>query len=160
MEYFFNFEKMAYVKGKRPDGCILCLIRDGSEEVVDLSVYADDLFCVTVNLYPYNPGHLMIFPKRHLLDIREYNEVEERRLAELTRLFLDVLEETHSPSGFNVGYNMGFSAGASIGHIHLHMIPRYPRETGISDLIGGRRVLIEAPHTSRDRIREALAHRA
>lgn len=159
MEYFFNFEKMAYVKGKRPDGCILCLIRDGSDEVVDLSVYADDLFCVTVNLYPYNPGHLMIFPRRHLLDIREYAEAEERRLAELTRQFLDVLEETHSPSGFNVGYNMGFSAGASIGHIHLHVIPRYPRETGISDLIGGRRVLIEAPYTSRDRIREAVERR-
>lgn len=159
MEYFFNFEKMAYVKGKRPDGCILCLIRDGSEDVVDLSVYSDELFCVTVNLYPYNPGHVMIFPKRHLLDIREYSEAEEQELAKLTKMFLGVLEETHSPSGFNIGYNMGFSAGASIGHIHLHMIPRYPRETGISDLIGGRRVLIESPYTSRDRIRDAVGRR-
>jgi ATP adenylyltransferase len=160
LEYFFNFEKMAYVKGKRPDGCILCLIRDGSDEVVDLTVYSDDLFVATVNLYPYNPGHIMVFPRRHLVDVREYDRREDSRLAELTRVFLDVLETTHSPSGFNVGYNMGFSAGASIGHIHLHIIPRYPRETGISDLVGGRRVLIEHPYDTRDRVRKAVEYRS
>jgi ATP adenylyltransferase len=154
VSYFFNFDKMKYVKGTRPNGCILCLIRDKSPEVVDLTVFADDLFTISVNLYPYNPGHLMIFPRRHLEDIRVYTESEERRMNELTRRCLAILETTHQPSGFNIGYNMGAVAGASIDHLHLHIIPRYPREIGIADLVAGNRVLIEDPRVTRDRIRE------
>lgn len=156
MSYFFNFDKMKYVKGPRPDGCILCMIRDQSPDVVDLTVLSDELFLVSINLYPYNPGHLMIFPRRHLEDVRAYTEQEERRMNELTRTFLSVLEKTHQPSGFNIGYNMGAVAGASIDHLHLHVIPRYPREIGIADLVAGNRVLIEDPRITRDRIREEL----
>ena len=74
-DYFFCFDKMSYVKGNnRPDGCILCFIKDKNPDVVDLSVYTDEDFIVSVNLYPYNPGHLIIFPVRHISDIREYIE--------------------------------------------------------------------------------------
>ena len=156
MSYFYSFDKMEYVRGKRPDGCILCLVRDHSEEVIDLTVWADDLFTVTVNLYPYNPGHVMLFPHRHIGDVREYADHEERALSSLTRLTLDVLDSVYSPSAYNVGYNMGPNAGASIEHIHLHIIPRYPRETGIADLVAGTRVLIEDPRTTRDRLHEAF----
>ncbi|MFP4377553.1 MAG: HIT family protein [Spirochaetales bacterium] len=132
------------------------MIRDQSPDVVDLTVLSDELFLVSINLYPYNPGHLMIFPRRHLEDVRAYTEQEERRMNELTRTFLSVLEKTHQPSGFNIGYNMGAVAGASIDHLHLHIIPRYPREIGIADLVAGNRVLIEDPRITRDRIREEL----
>lgn len=155
MSYFLNFDKMKYVRGHRPSGCILCLIRDKSPEVVDLTVYADELFTVSVNLYPYNPGHIMIFPNRHLVDIRDFTADEDRQLADLTREFLGIIETTHSPSGFNIGYNMGAAAGASIDHIHLHVIPRYPREIGIADLVAGSRVLIEDPRVTRDRLAES-----
>lgn len=157
MSYFLNFDKMEYVQGKRPGGCILCLIRDGSEDVVDLSVFADDLFTVTVNLYPYNPGHLMVFPNRHIVDVREYSDAEEHRLALLTRKCLSTLDRTHHPAGYNLGYNMSPSAGASIDHLHLHVIPRYPREIGIADLVAGKRVLVEDPRVTRDRVSAALA---
>jgi ATP adenylyltransferase len=156
MSYFLNFDKMEYVKGPRPAGCILCLIRDQSPDVVDLTVYNDDLFTISVNLYPYNPGHLMIFPNRHLEDIRDYTADEEARISRLTRVSLRVLDLTHEPSGFNIGYNMGAVAGASIDHVHQHIIPRYPREIGIADLIAGSRVLIEDPRRTRDRIQEAF----
>ncbi len=152
MSYFFNFDKMKYVRGPRPSGCILCLIRDKSSEVVDLTVYSDELFTVSVNLYPYNPGHVMIFPNRHLVDIRELTPAEDQRLSDLTRRFLNVLESTHSPAGFNIGYNMGSSAGASIDHLHLHVIPRYPKEIGIADLVAGKRVLIEDPRVTQSRL--------
>ncbi len=152
MSYFFNFDKMKYVRGPRPSGCILCLIRDKSSEVVDLTVYSDELFTVSVNLYPYNPGHVMIFPNRHLVDVREMTTAEDQRLSELTRRFLNVLESTHSPAGFNIGYNMGSSAGASIDHLHLHVIPRYPKEIGIADLVAGKRVLIEDPRVTQSRL--------
>ncbi|MFP4113171.1 MAG: HIT family protein [Spirochaetota bacterium] len=155
MSYFFNFDKMRYVKGPRPSGCILCLIRDHSEEVVNLTVFRDELFIVSVNLYPYNPGHLMLFPNRHVEDIRELTEEEASRADALTKRFLNVLERTHRPSGFNIGYNMGAAAGASIDHLHLHLIPRYPREIGIADLVAGKRVLIEDPRVTQQRIIEA-----
>ena len=157
MNYFFNFDKMRYVKGDRPDGCILCLIHEHSPDVIDLTVFADDLFTVSVNLYPYNPGHLMVFPHRHIVDVRDYTPEEEARVAALTRRFLGILDTTHQPSAFNLGYNMGPSAGASIDHLHLHIIPRYPREVGIADLVAGSRVLIEDPRVTRDRLAAAAA---
>jgi ATP adenylyltransferase len=155
--YFFNFEKFAYVKGPKPAGCILCLIRDGDQSVADLSVYRDHMFIASVNLYPYNPGHLLLFPTRHVADVRELSPEEELRLGQLTRYFLDLADTLYSPAGYNIGYNMRSAAGASIEHLHLHLIPRYPNELGIADLIAGRRVLVEQPAESARRIRERVA---
>ena len=157
MSYFYNFEKLEYVRGKRPDGCILCLIRDKSEDVVNLTVWSNELFTISVNLYPYNPGHLMLFPNRHIEDIREFTPNEDAELARLTRESLNALDRTHSPGAYNIGYNMGMTAGASIRHLHLHIIPRYPREIGVADLVAGQRLLVEDPRVTQDRLRDALS---
>jgi len=154
MEYLFNFNKMAYLKGKRPQGCILCLIRDGSQDVENLVVYQTELFMVSLNLYPYNPGHLLVFPKRHIVDIRQYTEEEKAELDALVPACLDVLDTFGNPSAYNIGYNMGLSAGASIEHLHLHIIPRYPREIGIVELIGGSRVLVQDPKDTYAKLKE------
>ena len=143
MEYFFNFDKMDYLTGKRPEGCILCLVASRSTDVVQLVVHETELAVVSLNLYPYNPGHLILFPRRHLRDLREMSGAERDEMDRLTRLSLDVLDSTHRPGGYNIGYNMGPVAGASIEHIHLHVIPRYPREIGISELLAGKRVLVQ-----------------
>jgi ATP adenylyltransferase len=156
-EYFFSFGKLSYLKGKKPEGCILCLIRDGSPEVVDLSVYRDELFIVSINLYPYNPGHLLVWPLRHIEDIRQLSAKEEDRLRRLQRYLLDISDRILQPSGYNIGYNMGRTAGASIAHLHLHIIPRYPRELGIADLIAGKRVLVESPEETAERFRGGIA---
>ncbi len=148
---------MGYVKGRKPSACILCLVRDRSEEVEDLSILRDGLFITSVNLYPYNPGHLLVHPVRHIEDVRELTGQEEERLNKLVRYLLDVLDRSYSPQGYNIGYNMGHPAGASIDHLHLHIIPRYPRETGIADLIAGKRVLVEDPRESTRRLREAVS---
>lgn len=159
MEYFFNFNKMAYVKGEnRPEGCILCLLREGSSQVENLLVYRDEFMLVTVNLYPYNPGHLLVFPHRHIEDIRDFSPTEGARMEALTSHFLDLLDKTTGASGYNVGYNMGRTAGGSISHLHRHIIPRYPHETGIADLIAGKRVLVEDPRHTAIRLKEALNH--
>ena len=154
--YFFNFDKMAYVQSRRPDGCVLCGVRDHDAGIVDLTVLSDDLVMVAVNLYPYNPGHLLVFPTRHVEDVRELSRAEENGMADTVRRLLDALDRTHKPQGYNIGYNMGLAAGASIRHLHVHVIPRYPSEIGIADLIGGKRVLVEDPRVTRDRVREAL----
>jgi ATP adenylyltransferase len=155
--YFFSFDKMAYVQGRKPPGCILCLLRDRTPGVTDLSIVRDGLFIASVNLYPYNPGHLLIYPQRHLEDVREFTLEEETRIAELQRYLLDLLDREYSPRGYNIGFNMGAAAGASIDHLHLHIIPRYPRETGVADLIAGKRVLVEDPLRTVERLRERCA---
>lgn len=145
MSYFFNFDKIAYLKEKKPEGCILCLIRDNSDQIVNLKVYENEWFIVSVNLYPYNPGHLILFPKRHLTDIRQFNPEECESHCRTQRISLDILDSVYRPHGYNIGYNMGNAAGASIEHIHLHIIPRYPGEAGIADLIAGQKLLVENP---------------
>ncbi len=155
--YFFNFEKLGYIRGKRSEGCVLCLIRNADPAVVDLTVHRDELFSVAVNLYPYNPGHLLIFPVRHLVDLRQYTAAEQDRLWRLCNHFLGLLDRLHHPKGYNIGYNMGPDAGASIDHLHLHVIPRYPHELGIADLLAGKRVLVEDPRETARRLRELVA---
>ncbi|MBN2874771.1 MAG: HIT domain-containing protein [Spirochaetales bacterium] len=157
MEYFFNFEKLGYLKGNKPDGCILCLVRDGSPDVESLLVYQTALSMVTLNLYPYNPGHLLVFPRRHVCDIRELSPDERGDIDVLSRLCLDVLDRTHGPAAYNIGYNMGLVAGASIDHLHLHIIPRYPREIGITELLAGKRVLVQDPLETQRALKDAFA---
>jgi ATP adenylyltransferase len=157
MGYLFNFDKMAYVRGDRGDACALCAIRDGDASVPDLSVRRTKHCVASVNLYPYNPGHLILFPTRHVLDLRELSEEERRDLDGLRDHCLDALDELYGASGYNIGFNMGFVAGASIDHIHMHIIPRYPREIGIVELVGGGRVLIEDPRKTQERLRELLS---
>jgi ATP adenylyltransferase len=157
MEYFFNFDKLCYLKGEKPEGCILCMVAAESEEVERLVVHESASFIVSLNLYPYNPGHLLLFPRRHILDIRMLTGPERVELDALTDLCLAVLDETMKPSAYNIGYNMGLSAGASIEHLHLHIIPRYPREIGIAELIAGSRVLVQNPRDTRELLSAAFA---
>ncbi|MBN2737304.1 MAG: HIT domain-containing protein [Spirochaetales bacterium] len=158
--YFYSFNKLDYVQGmKKPEGCILCHLRDHHKNVENLCVHEDSHFLVSINLYPYNPAHLIVFPRRHVEDIREYSEEEVSALHSLTSRFLTVLEDLYSPKGFNIGYNQGQVAGASISHLHCHIIPRYPGEIGISDLIGGQRVLVEDPRVTRKKILNHLKNR-
>ncbi|MFA6507056.1 MAG: HIT family protein [Treponemataceae bacterium] len=156
MDYFFNFEKLTYLTGERPSGCILCHIRDGDSSVIDLTVYRKNGFMVCLNLYPYNPGHVIIFPERHVLDIRGFNSSERAELDRTIDLTLNVLDAAMKPAGYNIGCNMGLVAGASIEHIHWHVIPRYPREIGIAELLAGKRVLVDHPLDTQARLKEAF----
>ena len=156
MDYFFNFEKIAYLKDKKPEGCILCRLNNGDPDITDTIVYRSADTAVSLNLYPYNPGHSMIFPLRHVEDIRKLSEAERLSLDKTLDKVLEALDTLYHPSGYNIGFNMGLDAGASIEHIHLHVIPRYPHELGIAELLGGKRVLVEDLNISRSRLKEAL----
>ena len=157
MEYFFNFDKIAYFKEKKPDGCILCGLRDRNPEIIGTIVHQTEDMAVSLNLYPYNSGHSLIFPLRHVKDIRELTETERYSLDMLLNKVLGALDKLYNPSGYNIGFNMGLEAGGSIEHLHLHIIPRYPHEIGIAELLGGKRVLVENPEVSRKRLSDALS---
>jgi ATP adenylyltransferase len=157
MEYFFNFNKLGYLKGKKPHGCILCLIRDGSEEVDRLIVCESEHVIVSLNLYPYNPGHLLLIPRRHITDVRQMTESEKLGMDTMIDRCLDVLDRVYGPAGYNIGYNLGLVAGGSIEHLHLHIIPRYRNEIGIAELLGGKKVLVQNPLETLALLKEAFA---
>lgn len=159
MDYFFSFEKIGYLKGTRPDGCILCLVRDGSEEVERLVVHENPLCLISLNLYPYNPGHLLVFPKRHVTDVRRLAPEEKKAMDMEVDLCLEVLDRVYGPAGYNIGYNQGLAAGGSIEHLHIHIIPRYRNEIGIAELLGGKKVLVQDPRTTLGILQEAFGTR-
>jgi ATP adenylyltransferase len=157
MEYFFSFEKISYLKGKKTDGCILCLIRDFSDSVIRLVVHETPLCIVSLNLYPYNPGHLLVFPKRHVTDIRALDTMERKELNKTVDACLDILDRIYAPEGYNIGYNQGNVAGGSIDHLHMHIIPRYKNELGIAELLGGKKVLVQDPALTLQILKDAFA---
>lgn len=149
--------KLDYAKGKRPPvDCILCAVAQDDPRVDNLVVYRHNGHFITLNLYPYNPGHIMIVPARHYLDVREMEEQEVLDTHRLQTLSLNVLEKVYHPGGFNIGYNVGKTSGASIPHIHLQIVPRYLTEIGFFDILSDTRVIVEEPHVTRERLRQAF----
>jgi len=150
--------KFDYVHGKRPEvDCILCEVVAGRDTVERLEVHRSPLFVVSLNLYPYNPGHLLIFPRRHVITLGELSYKETLELHALQVRSFEVLGELYQPRGYNVGYNLGEASGASITHFHIHVVPRYERELGFMDIIGGSKIVVEDPHRTRDRVRDSFA---
>jgi len=151
--------KWNYIRGKKPRvvDCILCGVLNKDSRVENLLVWEDDVSAVSVNLYPYNAGHLLIFPKRHILYPRQLTEEETMRLNSITKKSLDILDELYQPEGYNIGYNIGEASGASIRHLHLHMVPRYPKELGFVDVIGGTKIIIEDPAQTMEKLKKAFA---
>ncbi len=138
--------KGEYVRGKRPTvDCILCSIIHNDPKAINLKIFRSKGFIVAVNLYPYNPGHLMIFPSRHIEEVEKLSLSEVGELHKLTIISLKVLRNLYKPHGFNVGYNLGKGSGASIKHLHLHVVPRYENELSFIDVLSGSKIIVEEP---------------
>ena len=146
--------KGEYVRGKRPVvDCILCSIVKNNSKVVNLEVFRSKSFIIAVNLYPYNPGHLMIFTHRHIEEIEKLSLSEVKELHKLTIISLKVLKNLYNPHGFNIGYNLGKGSGASIKHLHLHIVPRYENELSFIDVLSGSKIIVEEPKDTLKRLK-------
>lgn len=153
--YLFNTEKIKYIKGgKPPVGCILCAIRDKNPDVSSLEITRTEYSIVTVNLYPFNTGHLMVFPISHHTDLSAMTDAEALDLHRLTSTSIRILKEEFSPAGFNIGFNMGIVAGGSIEHIHQHIVPRYANEIGFIDVLAGDRIIVVDPCEVMERLKK------
>ena len=146
--------KREYVRGERPEvDCILCSIIKKDSKVVDLEIFRSKNYIVAVNLYPYNPGHLMIFPKKHIEEIEELPSSKVEELHKLMVISLKVLKNLYTPHGFNIGYNLGEGSGASIRHLHLHIVPRYKNELSFIDVLSGSKIIVEEPNHTLKRLK-------
>ncbi|OIP27589.1 hypothetical protein AUK22_05355 [bacterium CG2_30_54_10] len=157
-KHLFVPSKGDYIRGKSRQqvACILCAILAKDPRVVSLLVWEDELFAVSANLYPYNAGHLLIFPKRHIKDPREMNSHEDAAFLPLMKRCLTILEGLYHPLGFNVGFNLGDASGASIDHLHQHMVPRFHKELGFIDILSGSKIIIEDPCLTVKKVKEAF----
>lgn len=138
---------MAYIKGiEQSDGCFLCAGRD--EKNLDRQNYVlwrTELSLVVFNRFPYNNGHLLIAPKRHIPDLETASEEEIFDLACLVRDAQIVLKKAISPQGFNVGFNIGRCAGAGLpGHLHMHIVPRWEGDTGFMSTCSSTEVISQS----------------
>jgi ATP adenylyltransferase len=122
--------------------CIFCNAHAGRD--IDLVVLRGRLSYVILNLYPYNNGHLMVVPNRHLSTLESLTRDEQAELMDLTRLAEMALNEAYRPQGINVGINLGKAAGAGIeNHLHIHLVPRWSGDTNFMTAVGQTRVLPE-----------------
>jgi ATP adenylyltransferase len=135
-------------------GCVLCHARDGRDGADRLIVHRAALSFVVMNLYPYNSGHAMVAPARHVGSLTEASEEELTEMMSLARRLEGVLREVYHPDGMNLGMNLGRAAGAGVtDHIHLHVVPRWTGDTSFMTVAGGTRVIPEEPADACARLR-------
>lgn len=143
--------------GKKPSvECILCAVRDRDPAVALLEVHRSNGIIISVNLYPYTSGHLIIFPERHIADIRELTREETAHINSLLTTAMDILDRQYRPAGYNIGYNIGDAGGASIPHLHMHVVPRYGKELGVVDILSGSKIIIENPKRTHEKLSHAF----
>ena len=146
--------RMAYLKGedKLPEdtGCPLCAI-PGKSDADGLVVARGNCVYAVLNLYPYNPGHLMVVPHRHVADVTELSDDESVELSAFTRRAIRAIRGVSPPQGFNVGMNLGAVAGAGIAeHLHQHVVPRWGGDTNFMPVVGRTKVLPQLLADTRD----------
>jgi ATP adenylyltransferase len=149
-------ERMAYIKGEgKGDGCAFCEI-PGRDDADGLVVARSDAAFVVLNLYPYNSGHLMVVPFRHVADYTELSEPETVELAALTKTAMRVLREVSGAQGFNLGMNQGGVAGAGIAaHLHQHVVPRWGGDTNFMPVVARTKVLPQLLSETREMLANA-----
>ena len=141
--------RMAYVSGsarpqggyEEPGGCPFCQAPTQPERGGLVVARGEGVYAV-LNLYPYNPGHLMVVPYRHFADYTDLTEAESRELVYFVQRAMTVLRAVSNPQGFNIGVNQGVVGGAGIAdHLHQHAVPRWGGDTNFMPVIGRTKVL-------------------
>lgn len=146
MERLWSPWRLAYVTGadraSREGGCVFCGGRDDLGN--DLVIGRGRTAYVILNLYPYNNGHLMVVPNRHIASLADAGADELDELMRLTRDAEVTLRLGYQPEGINVGINLGRPAGAGIvEHMHIHLVPRWSGDTNFMSVVGNVRIVPE-----------------
>jgi len=140
--YLCSPGRMGWIMGKPAKGCVFCKVAKGDRSVPSKVLYKGERFMVILNIYPYNAGHLQVLPVRHVKEIGELDDTELSAMFVLVKRCTLMLKEALQPLGFNIGINQGGdAAGGSIEHLHIHIVPRYRRDFGFMEIIGGTKCL-------------------
>lgn len=138
--------------------CVFCEVQT-DDEAQALVVCEQPTCFVILNLYPYNSGHVMVVPRRHVGTLAALESGELTDLAVLTRRAEMALTKAYAPEGINVGINLGRPAGAGIAdHLHIHLVPRWGGDTNFMSVVGQVRVLPEELPQTAARLRAIFEH--
>ena len=136
--------RMQYIVGPRSDGCILCEKANGKEDTKNLILARGSFTYVLMNIYPYNCGHLMIAPYRHLESLEKLSVEERGEMLGWASKSERILRDVFHAEGFNIGINVGKVAGAGIDdHLHMHVVPRWNGDTNFMPVLGETKVIPE-----------------
>lgn len=149
MDHLYTPWRMAYIRGeKKPvEGCVFCNLAASEDDNQQIIAYSKYVF-VTLNIFPYNSGHLMVVPYEHL---QTQETMPEEMLTDImltVNKSLAVLRKTYNPPAFNLGVNLGQAAGAGIAeHYHFHIVPRWPADANFMTVTGNTRVIPDTLET-------------
>ncbi len=129
---------------EKMDKCIFCKFPEEEDDEKNLILYRGKHAFVIMNNYPYNPGHVMVAPYRHVGEIEDLSEEEWEDVHTLTTLMVRAIKRAMNPQGFNIGLNIGGVAGAGIeGHLHVHIVPRWNGDTNFMPVISDTKVIVQ-----------------
>ncbi|MCX5693544.1 MAG: HIT domain-containing protein [Candidatus Omnitrophica bacterium] len=130
-------------KMRKTKGCIFCLAKKSKSQ--DYVVFKTKSSICLLNIYPYNNGHLLISPLRHVADIDLLSEEEILDIFKCVKRAKRLLGKVLKPQGYNLGFNLGRSAGAGItGHLHLHIVPRWSGDSNFMPIISDTKVISQS----------------
>jgi ATP adenylyltransferase len=130
MENLWAPWRIEYILGKREPYCIFCPEGDGHSDEERLILYRGQLCMVMMNKYPYNNGHLLVAPWRHISKLDELTQDEMLDIVQWVTKCTLILKRVMHPDGFNIGLNLGSAAGAGVeDHLHFHVVPRWQGDT-------------------------------
>ena len=145
MEQVWAPWRMKYILMDKSKGCFLCENLKQDDDAANYILYRGRKNFVIMNVYPYNPGHLMVAPYRHVASLEELTKEELHEHSEIVSRSLKVLRQVFDPQGFNIGVNIGKVAGVGLeGHVHTHIVPRWQGDTNFMPVTADTKVVSEA----------------
>jgi ATP adenylyltransferase len=146
--------RLDYILGPKPDECIFCIPETDEEDRERLILYRGERNFVIMNRYPYNNGHLMVTPYRHVSALTDLEPAESHEMMDLMQRCSSIMWEVFTPDGLNVGLNIGEAAGAGIEeHLHFHLLPRWTGDHSFMAVFGKTMVIPEDLYSAYDRLK-------
>jgi ATP adenylyltransferase len=157
VKYLWAPWRIQYIKAARAQECIFCTLPREGRDRHNLILHQGPQAFAILNTFPYNSGHLMVVPRRHIADVQDLDDAEILEVLHLATAAMQAIRTTYHPEGFNVGMNLGRAAGAGIDdHLHVHIVPRWMGDTNFMPVVGEVKVLPEDLTVTYDRLAEAL----
>jgi ATP adenylyltransferase len=145
MEHLWSPWRMKYMEQDNQEGkCIFCDAIQADQDVKMLIVFRGKWNFVMLNRFPYTSGHVMLVPYLHRSSLEDFNEATQLELFNLITRSTHIIQKVYHPDGFNIGANIGVGSGAGVlGHVHLHIVPRWGGDSNFMTTIGDTRVIPE-----------------
>jgi ATP adenylyltransferase len=153
--------RVEYIRSEKTKECIFCQKPAENKDTQNYILFRGKTSFVILNNYPYNSGHLMVAPFRHLASLDDLTDEELFEHFDLVRQSARAIKEAYKPEGFNIGMNLGRVAGAGVeGHVHTHIVPRWNGDTNFMPVLSDTKVIPEALASSYAQLKKKIARNA